>query len=138
MPTLQEYEIFSRFSNTHQKEMNYLKGKVYDDERFPNGSEIETSAIIDYVDGLMATTTKGTIYFLKNKKKNENMELTKERVKEAFEKAAKEVIKGEFLNKDGGEKLNPMSRMMMSLSGIVFVKEVEKMVFEELGIERDK
>ena len=59
-------------------------------------------------------------------------------IKEAFEKATKEVMKGEFLNKDGGEKLDPMSRMMMSLSGIVFVKEVEKMVFEELGIERDK
>lgn len=73
---------------------------------------------------------------IKNKKENENMELTKERVKEVFEKAAKEVLKGEFLNKANGGELDPMQLMMMSLTGLIFVKEVEKIVFEELEIEK--
>lgn len=71
-----------------------------------------------------------------NKKENGNMELTKERVKEVFEKAVKEVLKGDFLNKTNGEKLDPMQFMMMSLTGLIFVKEVEKIVFEELEIEK--
>lgn len=39
--------IYSRFSQTYQKRMNYASGNVYDDPRFEQGLFIYTTAILE-------------------------------------------------------------------------------------------
>ena len=51
---------------------------------------------------------------------------------EGNDKSARKIKPERILAK----KLDPMSLIMMSLSGIIFVSEVEKIVFEELEIEK--
>jgi hypothetical protein len=55
MPILRNYELFSRYSRTFQKEMDYLVGNVYNDVRFPDGTEIRTSAVLEITDGYAKT-----------------------------------------------------------------------------------
>jgi hypothetical protein len=44
----------------------YLTGKVFGHERFPNGHDVRTSAIVDYeiLDGQEILESKNTIYLL--------------------------------------------------------------------------
>ncbi len=54
-PILRDFEVIRRFSITHQKEMPYLHGKVYNDKRFPNGSSIRTSAVLEMTEDYAQT-----------------------------------------------------------------------------------
>ena len=138
MPILKDYEVFSKFSKTHQKEMNYLRGKVYEDERFPDGSEIETSAIIDMVDDVMAMTTRGATYFLKNKKRVNIVELTEERIIEVFDKSVFEVLSDDFignLEEKTDMECDPLSKVIMQLTGVMCFKQLRNVFFEKLKTE---
>lgn len=62
MPLLKNWTIFNRFSNTYNKEMPYLTGEVYNDKRFPDGSEIVTTAVLEFKENY--ARTKNTEYKL--------------------------------------------------------------------------
>lgn len=63
LKTLENYTIYERYSRTHGKEMSYARGEVYGDARFPDGSLIVTTAIINF-QGDTIETTSGSIYRL--------------------------------------------------------------------------
>lgn len=67
-------------------------------------------------------------------------ELTKELLKEKFEKVSEEVIKGDFLDKlsKKGDEPDPMTKIMFSLSGILIISELKKRLYEELEIMEEK
>lgn len=60
---LKNHKITKRFSRTHQKEMEYAQGYVYNDNRFLDGEYIYTTAIV-YRKGNEIKTTSGSMYIL--------------------------------------------------------------------------
>ena len=62
MPILRDWNIHTYYSQTHQKEMAYLEGFVYNDSRFPDGAEIRTSAVLEMKDS--KAITQNTTYIL--------------------------------------------------------------------------
>jgi len=69
LPILKNYNIFWRFSNTHQKQMPYLSGKVYNDKRFPDGTDICTTAATILTANY--AKTRNTEYILVDEKSQE-------------------------------------------------------------------
>jgi len=67
LKTLDNYRLYKRYSRTHDKEMTYAIGKVYKDTRFPDGSLITTTAIVNF-QGDTIETTSGSIYRLGKEK----------------------------------------------------------------------
>lgn len=67
LPILRDFEMLRRFSYTHQKEMPYLHGKVYNDKRFPDGSSITTSAVLEMTEDYAQTSN--TKYKLEGRNK---------------------------------------------------------------------
>lgn len=64
MPILRNWKVLKYYSQVHGKEMYYLTGRVYNDSRFPNGSEIRTSAVLEIDDGVAQTLN--TTYILED------------------------------------------------------------------------
>lgn len=62
--SLNNCKIETRYSRTHQKEMEYAEGNVYGDTRFDDGTYIYTSAIVKK-DGNIIETSNGSKYILK-------------------------------------------------------------------------
>ncbi len=62
MPILRNWKVLKYYSQVHQKEMTYLTGRVYNDTRFLDGSEIRTSAVLEMTDGY--ARTRNTEYIL--------------------------------------------------------------------------
>lgn len=60
---LKNHDITKRFSRTHQKEMEYAQGYVYNDNRFLDGEYIYTTAIVCRK-GNEIQTTGGSTYIL--------------------------------------------------------------------------
>ena len=67
MTTIENWNVFFRYSRTHDKVMPYLRGQVYGHPAPYNldGEVLETTAIeILSEDGSVVTTTSGTEYIL--------------------------------------------------------------------------
>lgn len=62
MPILRNWKVSKYYSQTYDKEMTYLTGKVYNDTRFADGVEIRTSAVLEMKDS--KAITKNTTYIL--------------------------------------------------------------------------
>jgi hypothetical protein len=62
-PRLRSWWIVRRFSRTHQAEREHLKGQVYGDHRWPDGTLITTSAVVSR-DSKTALTASGRRYAL--------------------------------------------------------------------------
>lgn len=63
MTVLKDFKFYTRYSRTHQKDMEYAFGYVYNDDRFLDGELIYTTAIIKKDENTI-TTTSGTVYQL--------------------------------------------------------------------------
>ena len=62
MPILREWNVFYRYSNGFNKEMPHLEGKIYNDTRFLDGSEVVTSTVLELKEGY--AKTRNTEYIL--------------------------------------------------------------------------
>lgn len=62
MPILRNWNVHRYYSQVHQKEMIYLVGRVYNDSRFKDGTEIRTSAVLEMRDS--TARTQNTTYIL--------------------------------------------------------------------------
>lgn len=62
MPILRNWKVLKYYSTVHEKEIFYLTGQIFNDTRFPNGSEIRTSTLLEIDDGI--AQTQNTTYIL--------------------------------------------------------------------------
>lgn len=61
---LEKHKITKRYSRTHEKEMEYAEGYIYNDKKYSDGTYISTTAIV-YKNNNEIRTTSGSIYVLK-------------------------------------------------------------------------
>lgn len=60
MPILKEWKLISSFP--YENNLKFLQGKVYNDTRFADGTEIRTSILLEVDDGV--AQTQNTMYIL--------------------------------------------------------------------------
>jgi len=62
MPRLKNWKVHDGYSSVHLEKVSYLTGQVFNDTRFPDGTEIRTSIVLEIDDGI--AQTENTIYIL--------------------------------------------------------------------------
>ena len=62
MPILRNWKVLEYYSSVHLEKVQYLTGQVFNDIRFPDGTEIRTSILKEFGDGI--AKTQNTTYIL--------------------------------------------------------------------------
>ena len=62
MPRLRNWKVVEYYSSVHLERVSCLTGQVFNDTRFPDGTEIRTSIVKEFGDGF--AQTENTIYIL--------------------------------------------------------------------------
>lgn len=62
MPILRNWRVLEYYSSVHLKKVQYLVGQVFNDSRFPDGTEIRTSIVKEMKDS--KAITQNTTYIL--------------------------------------------------------------------------